>query len=431
LSQSTRAWVLALALPVCAAAQQGETLRDRDPDLEGDKRVTAELQEANFRAGQFYFLSRFRLSEVSVGGPVYVPTGDESSSLSFGVEAPQRLHFVPHRKAVFSVEAVPSYSYLGKTETTTQQGETLREREGQFNYRVRADAHFLLNHLYLNLYTQRGDELRPHVSDINRVATVRHHETGLGTELKYSSKTSALLSLRFGESTYPLDRYQPFGSPDITGESGLLPLQQLDRKEINARVGVLHKTFPRTSLFVATEGSEYEFLSDPRRDSSRRWVGGGFLFDSGRTQMRVEAGPASLDFKEGTATDFEGILGGIKASHLRRRWTYAFSFNRDVGFSIYDRNHFFRSDLRSATLDYQATRRLQLRFSSAWQTDSWDIPVAGVERQDDTMFTTAGFRYGMRRIQTGLDLGWYERNSNIGLEEDSGIRYVVHLSFTP
>ena len=28
-------------------------------------------------------------------------------------------------------------------------------------------------------------------------------------------------------------------------------------------------------------------------------------------------------------------------------------------------------------------------------------------------------------------VGWYERNSNLGIEEDSGIRYVIHLSFTP
>ena len=419
--QRVATWILALALPVVAVAQQDQTLRDRDPYLDNTRRLTEELQQANFRFGRFYLLSRFRLAEISFAGPVYVPAGEDREGLSFGVEAPQRLYYVPHRKVIFSAEATPSYAFFDAEDASG------KRTNGQFNYRLRGDLHLLFNHLYLDLYTQRADELRAHVADLNRLATTREDETGIAGELKYSSRTSAMFSARVRELRYPTDRYQPGNIEDIIP----VEIQDLDRDETNARLSLHHRTFPLTSLFVAGEGSEYSFESAPERDSSRRWLGAGLLFDSGRTEFRAEAGPATLDFVDPALEDFEGIVGGASVARQHRRWAARASWNRDVGFALAAANPYFNSDVRGVNFDFYATRRLTLRLASAWQTDSYDRPVDGIRRQDDIMFSTIGFRHGTRRFQTGLDVGWYERESNTGVEEDSGIRYVVHLSFTP
>ena len=414
--------VLALALPAVASAQTPQTLRDRDPYLDSARELTEELQEANFRFGRFYLLSRFRLAEVSFAGPVYVPAGEEREGLSFGIEAPHRLYYAPHRKVILSAEATPSYAFFDARDA---EGE---RTNGQFNYRLRGDLHLLFNHLYLDLYTQRADELRAHVADLNRLATAREDETGVAGELKYSSRTSAIFNARMRETRYPTERYQP-----RSGEEGLIPvpIQQLDRDETNARLSLNHRTFPLTSLFVAGEGSQYEFHSATHRDASRRWVGAGLLFDSGRTEFRVEAGPATLDFEDAALEDFEGMVGGMTLTRQHRRWSANASWQRDVGFALAAGNPYFRNDVRGASFDFHATRRLTLRVATAWQTDRYDQPVDGIKRRDDITFSTVGFRHSIRRFQTGLDIGWYQRESNTQVEEDSGIRYVVHLSFTP
>jgi hypothetical protein len=416
-------WMLALSLPVVAAAQQDQTLRDRDPYLLDAKRLAEELQQANFRWGRFYLLSRFRLSEITFAGPVYVPAGDEDTGLSFGVEAPQRLYYTPHRKVILSAEATPSYAFFNARDASGE------PRDGQFNYRLRGDAHFIFNHLYLDLYTEGSDDLRAHVADLNRLATTRERESGIAGELKYSSRTSALFTARVRDTRYPEDRYQP--SRPSPGGDIPVPVQDLEREETNARVSLVHRTFPLTSFLVAAEGSEYDFRTGELGGASRRSLGGGVLFDSGRTELRLEAGATTLDFDDPSSQDFDGLTGSLTAIRTHRRWTAQGSWNRDVGFSLTPDNPFFRSDVRGASFDYQARRRVIVRLATAWQTDRYDQPVNGILRQDDVTFSTIGFRHTTRKLVTGLDVGWYERNSTTDFEEDSGIRYVVHLSFTP
>lgn len=418
------ACAVALLMPVMGDAQQDQTLRDRDPYLDDARRLTEELQDANFRWRRFYLLSRFRLAEVSFAGPVDIPAGGESQRLSFGVETLQRLYFVPHRKVILSAEAVPSYAFF---EARNAEGDTTN---GQFNYNVRGDAHFLLNHLYLDVYGQRSDQLRAYVSDINRLATARQEEFGVRGELKYSSRTSAMFSARTAETTHPRSRFQP--SRPAPGDDVVpIPVQQLDRDEVGGRVSLLHRTLPRTSFFAAGEASSYSFHQSESRDANRFWAGAGMLFDSGRTQIRVEAGPARLDFEDAAVDDFAGVIGTFSATRQHRRWSTRASWNRDVGFALATENPYFLSDVAGVSGDFQATRRLTLRVATAWQTDRYDQPVSGIERRDDISFSTIGFRHSTRILQTGLDVGWYERRSTAGIEEDSGIRYVVHLSLTP
>lgn len=408
--------VIAISFGISFAAfsQQTQTLRDRDPDLAAAKKVAADLEQANFHSGPFYLMSRIRISEAGYSESSYIPTGETSGGLSLTLEAPQRLYFVPRKKTVYSLEVVPGYSFFDE-----------EGREGQFNYLVRGDAHYLLNHLYLDLYAQRADQLRSHVADINRLATVQEDELGVAGEVKYSSRTSALFNVRFRDSEYPEDRFQP------DPQEAHFEIQVLDRREKNARLSLLHKTFPRTSLFVAAEGSDYDFPNKESLASRRTYVGGGFLFEGGRTVVRAEAGPMKLDFDDVTMMDYDGLTASASITRSAGRVTYKLGGARDIGFSIFRDNAYYISTSGDLGVDYAANRRLTLHARTAYEQDEFETLVEGKQRTDDISFSSIGFTYAIRRARLGLDVGWYERDSTAFGDTDEGIRYVLRLSLVP
>jgi hypothetical protein len=393
-----------------ALAQTSQNLRDRDPDLEGSKKLALELSQANFHYGPFYLLSKLRLADAGYTASASLPTGDQSGGLAISVEAPQRLYYVPYKKTILSVEVTPGYSFVSSG-----------DRDGQFNYTARGDAHFLLNHLYLDAYALRERQLRAHIADINRLATVRTDEGGVMSEFKYSSKTSALVTFRARKSNFPDDALQP---EDV-------PVNLLDRSERNGRVSLRHKTFPLTSFFVATERSDYGFDRASYKDSSRTYYGAGAIWSSLRTTLRVEAGSTKLDFDNPAELDYSGVMGAINFERRSGRRIWSAALERDIGFSIFADNNYFVSNVLRAGVSHDATSRLTLRAGSIHERDDYDVPVDGIDRKDTISFTSVGFVYNFRRVNAGLDAGWYDRTSTIGGDSDSGIRYVVHLSFIP
>jgi hypothetical protein len=397
------------AISLAALAQSGGGLRDRDPDLEGAKKVVSDIQQANIHSGRFYMFSRLRISDAGFAEDVYLPTGGAEGGVNLSVQAPQRLYFVPHRKTVFTADFVPGYTFL-----------TSGRRTGQFDYSARADAHFLFNHLYLDTYTLLSDQLRAQVADVNRLATQRDRESGVTGEMKYSSRTTAIFSGRYHDIRFPERRFQPLD----------VPVALLDRVERNGRISLHHKTFPLTSLFVAAEASTYGFRTATYKDSSRAYVGAGFLRASGRTSFRAEAGQTRLDFTDPAQRDYSGITGQASISRSLRRWSYTLGATRDVGFSIFRDNNYYIATGGRFAVDYSATRRLTLRASTTVERDDYDIPVDGLLRRDDLSFTTVGFMYAFRHMSFGIDGGWFQRESNF-ITDDSGIRWVLHLSFTP
>lgn len=405
---------IAIGLSVSALAQQPQTLRDRDPDLEGSKKVAADLQQANFHTGMWYLLSRIRIADAGFSTGAYVPTGESEGGPTLKVEAPNRLYFVPRKKQVYSVEFVPAYSFF-------EEG----TRKNQFDYLVRGDAHYLWNHLYLDVYGLRADQLRAHVADINRLATTRDTEYGVAGEAKYSSRTSGLFTVRLRDTEYPEDRFQP--DPD----GNHIAVQVLDRKEKNVRLSALHKTLPRTSFFIAAEGSDYEFDNKASYASRRTYAGAGLQYDTGRMNVRLEAGPMKLDFEDESMEDYEGLTARLETTRSSGRWLYRFSVNRDIGFSIFLDNAYYVATQGAVGVDYTANRHLTLHARSAYERDEFETPVEGRLRTDDISFTSVGFTYGFRRASVGADVGWYERDSTAFGDVGSGIRYALRLSLTP
>lgn len=401
-----------LAVAFAVSAQEG--LRDRDPSFAESKKIASDLNQSSAHYGSLYLLSRFQISDIGYTDSTFLPLSAASRGLTFSVNAPQRLYFVPSHKSVYSVEVAPSYTWIRRS-----------EGHNQFGWSTRGDAQYLLNHLYLDFYGIALNDLRPSNTEIDRIVTEKRREGGVKGEIKYSSRTSFLFSGARRNISYPSDRFQPIEV------EGVLPL--LDHHETDYRLSVLHKTFPLTSLLVASERSNYTFSTNASRDARRTYTGAGFIWQRGGSTWQLEAGPAKVNFHDPGAKDFSGAVGSSSASFLLTpRVGAGLGVSRDVDFSIFATNRYYVFDRAQATANYTATQHLTFRIISQVGRDKYDIPVGGIFRRDQYSFNGIGWNYVVRRLQGGFDVGYYRRTSNVqDGDQQSGIRVLVHLSFKP
>jgi len=417
--QGKRLLIVALVVSACCArgvlAQNG--LRDRERAFSASQEIANDLRKAHFHHGPFYLLSTFQLSDIGYDSSFYVPTADRQSGFRFGVQAPTRLYIVPEKKTVYSIEVKPEVSFFA--------GGNGSGRRTVFGYQARADAQFLLNHLYIDFYEQSADQLRADVAEIARLLTEKAAVTGASGELKYSSRTSMTFNASTSRTSYPLTAIQP--EPAI---------QLLDRSAHDYRLTVHHKTFPLTALFLAAEYSDYSFPSAVFKNSRREYAGAGFVHDSGRTVTRFEIGAGKLDFFRPGQHDFQGALGNISSSKkFGNSTTGNLAAARDVDFSIFVFNNYYIADRFSTSLAWDATRRLTLTAQASLGRDLYQTPVEGphgfLKRRDVFTFPSIGFTYGFARLRGGADIGYVRRTSNFDVNLDKGIRILFRLSFTP
>jgi hypothetical protein len=416
--QGKRLFIVALVVSACCArgvfAQNG--LRDRERAFSASQEIANDLRKAHFHHGPFYLLSTFQLSDIGYDSSFYVPTADKQAGFRFGIQAPTRLYIVPQKKTVYSIEVRPELSFFARSRNS---------KSMVFGYQARADAQYLLNHLYLDFYVQSADQLRADVAEIARLLTEKAAVTGVSGELKYSSRTSMTFNAATSRTSYPLTAIQP--EPAI---------QLLDRSAHNFRLTVDHKTFPLTALFLAGEYSDYSFPSAVFKNSRREYAGAGFVHDSGRTVTRFEIGDGKLDFFRPGQHDFQGVLGNLSSSKkFGHSTTGSLSVSRDVDFSIFVFNNYYIADRFSTGLAWDATRRLTLTAQAALGRDLYETPVNGphgfLKRRDVFTFPSIGFTYGFARFRAGADIGYVRRTSNFDVNLDKGIRILFRLSFTP
>lgn len=405
--------IVAASVAVNISAQGREGLRDRDRALDAEKKIAADLRTSTFHYGPWYLRSEIRLADVGLDEQYFVPAGDSGSGLTLGLAAPQRVYFVPMKKLLFSANVTPSYTWASQNGAHTQGG-----------YNARADAHLLLNHLYLDLFAGKADELRALAGEINRLGTVRSRESGVAGELKYSSKTSATFSAVTSELRYPLSRLQPDELEDR--------LPSLDRDTDAYRVSFIHKTFPLTTFLATAERAAYTFAHAPQKDSVRTVLGGGLIYESGLNTVTVNAGRARLEFDRRSQEPFAGLIGEADFARKNGRWEYFANSLRDLEFSIFERNNFYVVERLGGQIAYAATRRLKLHALTRNGIDRYEVPVNGVRRRDVILYNAVGWDYALRRVSGGFDVGYYDRRSNTPLaDERNGIRVALRLSFHP
>jgi len=406
-----RVTALAAVLTATSAFAQ-EGLRDRNRDFDEARAIANDLSNASLHNGPFYLLSSIDLSDIGYNQSFFVPTADQSTGFSVNVRAPQKLYFVPQKKVIFSVDATPSYAIVSHGTGKNQLG-----------YFLRTDARLLLNHLFLDGYVGKSDQLRAQVGDINRLATARETNYGVISELKYSSRTSVKANAVFRQIAYPASRLQPVD----------VPIERLARDEHNYRVSLLHKTFPLTSLMLSAERSDYNFATAKSSDSRRSYASAGFSYDDGRHTLSAEAGPARLEFRNPGQHDFRGVLGGIHTTHnVTNLVSLNASLTRDLDFSLFPNNPYYIGDRLASELSWSATKKLTLHLLGNYGRDRYDVLFNGLRRHDTLEYVAVGWLYTLRHVAGGFDIGYFQRKSNSSLaDQDSGIRGTLRLSLRP
>jgi Putative beta-barrel porin 2 len=412
---------IAAACIAIGSSAWAQNLRSRERTFEASETLAADLRRARIHSGPFYLLSYLQFSDLGYENQFFFPTSEQGGGLSLAIAAPQKLYFVPAKKTVYAISFTPEYAFFSKGASNA------------WGYLVRGDAHYLLNHLYTNLYAEQSNKLQALSGEINRVVTQRAETVGVAGEFRYSSRTRAFYSASARHFTYPSSRYQPNDLQSIDINS----INDLDRRERNGRLSLMHHTFPLTSLTLASEWNKYTFLTAADKDSMRHYVAPGFTYDSGRTSMKGEAGPAVLHFYT-PGKDFRGVVGNAQLNHrIGSKMNLTMGADRDVDFSIAAGQRYYLADRAMLALERQASRRLTLRFSSTVGRDLYPVatlnPVsAAFERRDDQFsFTAIGWRYTMRHVRGGFDIGYYQRKSNFAIDEQSGIRLAIALSLSP
>ena len=413
------AMVVAVALSAAGSvAVQAQELRSRDRTLTVSRQIADDLRRARVHYGPFYLLSSIQLADIGYDEDYFVPVADTTSHFRLGLSAPQRLYFTHNRKTYLSVGVTPEWSRFG--------GPAAHD---QISYKGRADAQFLLNHLYLDVYGAKEDALHADIGEISSLVTRKSKELGAQGELKYSSRTSLTYSALTRTQEFPSSRNK--FQPDF-------PLEVLDRSEHAYRLGLMHRTFPLTSLVIAAEYAGYSFPNAVFKNSHRRYGGAGLIYESGRTVSRLEAGYARLDFIRASQKDFKGPVGTF--SIVRRssdRWTLSGGASRDLAFSVFLNNNYYVANRASISSQYGLTRRIAL--TSGWTVveDDYDVPTGGsklgtvARRRDRMSFPYIGWNYtSPNRFSGGFDVGYFERSSNFPIAETDGIRLVIHLSLS-
>ena len=399
-------------------AVEAQELRDRDRTLSASRQIADDLRRARIHYGPFYLLSSIQLADIGYDQDYFMPVADTRSGFRFGLSAPQRLYFTPNRKTFLSAAFTPQWSRFGGLAARNQTG-----------YLGRADAQFLLNHLYLDLYATKSDALHADVGELSSLVTRKNTEVGATGELKYSSRTSMTYSAVTRSQKFPLSANKV--QPDF-------PVELLDRNEHSYRTALVHKTFPLTSLLLAAEYAGYAFPNATFKDSHRRYGGAGFLYESGRTTSRFEAGYAQLNFERSDQRDFKGGVGNLNINHrISERWILNGSASRDLAFSIFKNNNYYVENRATLNTQYSLTRRLALTAGWTGAEDTYDVPTAGsklgtvARRRDRMSFPSIGWIYtSPNHFTGGFDVGYFERSSNFPIAETDGIRLVLHLSLS-
>lgn len=422
-----RALIAAMMLVITSSAL-AQGLRDRDRTFEASEQLAADLRKARLHWGPFYLLSYLQFSDLGYNQTYFIPTNDQTSGFSLAIAAPQRLYFVPTRKVILSAEANPELAFFRSQQPTTVNPDGTLQRHSrfssQFGYALRGDAHFFFNHLYADGFVSGSNHLQALIGEIDRIATEKQTTGGVTGEARYSSRTQLMYSASVSKISYPLSRHQP-GDVDVA---------LLDRTEHNYRASLHHQTFPLTRLTLNGERSDYSFETAPEKDGHRTYFGPGFIFDNGQTTLSAEAGPSKMTYRVPLQKEFSGVVGNAAYSRrLATRASLHAAAARDVAISIYQNNNYYIADRLNVGSEYQASRRLTLLAGSTWGRDDYQVATLGlgVLRRDTFSFTSVGFRYGLRHIRGGLDVGYYDRKSNVELDQQSGIRVIFNLSLSP
>jgi hypothetical protein len=187
-------------------------------------------------------------------------------------------------------------------------------------------------------------------------------------------------------------------------------LKNLERNEVGGGASFFWRFAPKTNFFTGYEFTEVIFddidKSDPQDDSENHLWLVGLSFEPGAKVFgRVSAGTQHRDFeslKDRTTLAFATDLSWFATTKL----TFAFHLSRGFEDSSSSTDQFIRATKVRASLRYDLTNRLSVRFEGEYDNDNYDTA-----REEDTGRGAGEISYFIIRDKLRLNAR-YERTGH-------------------
>ena len=261
--------------------------------------------------------------------------------------------------------------------------------------------------------------------EIDSRAHLRSQAVGLGTEMRLSARTSAVLTTT--RSDFAFDEGETFLGADLA--------TTLNRR---SNVEALQLRFKLTSLTTFVAGAEAiqdRFTFSPVRNADSIKVLPGFEFKpSALISGKVFVGFRRFNARDETLPDYAGPIAAVDAAYTHSATRLSVKVNRDLAYSY------------ELTQPYYALTDLGLVITQR-VTDAWEVVGRGglqsLEYQQFQSIRTAslrtdtirqygagvGYRLG-QTLRLGFDAVRYRRQSSeFALREYEGLRFGASISY--
>ncbi len=343
---------------------------------------------------------RFALSDLGYHSNVFAGTEERSVSdftatVSAGLDAYIRLG----PKTIVAGFVRPQYVWWEELE---------RLRELTESYGVGAFGYF--NRMTVSLQARTLERQRQLSSEVEAPVVIRNQGATLALEVDLGARVGV-----FGSLSSASIRHEA----DVRDLLPGLRLEQLDRDETVAAVGISYDLGEHLEIGLGLERSDADFLRDPGGRSNSgtspllRIAFEGNRFDAVGTLVSRD-----LEFERGAGSErFDEVTGSLRAGlRLATRSTLSAYGGRSLVYSAFDEDGTFVQERYGLGLSWRLRVRGVVSIFAELGGDDFDSTAAGVAREDDFEAFGVRVRYPLTDRVT-LELGASEVRNDSTLDE--------------
>ncbi|MFQ5766642.1 MAG: outer membrane beta-barrel protein [Acidobacteriota bacterium] len=377
---------------------------------------TPSADDGFIEVGPFYFRPRLTFKDLGYDSNVFLTRdnedGDFTATLGPSLEAAT---LFGHRGRLDLSQEVDLVGFLN---TPSQNHVNSRSQAAwqigfsDFTYRGRAG--------YAN------EKLRPSEEIDERE---RQRNEFLSGELSWSRSSRATLALLAGRN-----RYRFSGNPLLFGNN----LSDLDRDETSTGLKARVRILPKTDAVMELRHTSIDHTRpELGRDAVMRRLIPGLVFDdSALIQGEIHLGVLRFDPDRAGRRSYSGPVGrAVLSTRLGRRLRLQPSYQRDLVFSIFANNLFYRTETFGLSAFTSLSSRFRLETggsrSALHYPDLVSFPAFTGLRRDRITRYWLGWSYALdSRPRYGFRVEWRDRNSNFDLEDDTQVRVIGRASYS-
>ena len=381
-------------------------------------------EETRFRIGPFYLSPKLAFNDMGYDNNVYYQREEDDPVSDFtGTFSPSVTVYLPIRSyIIFSLTENPEYVYF-----FDQKKERRWNNEISPSLRLLLFRRFVLSGTYVHSNRRRRGS-----SEFDVRATIV--TDSYSAEFFY--ETARLTSIGFSWRMQNIE----FEDTVEPGQDINFALR-LNRQEKEGHLEFYYRVSSASFFFLKAGYTDYSFdnIESRWRDSYSYQAYTGLRFPiMGRVTGMISLGYKKLSPRLEDKQGFSGIVGDTEVEVQFFRFSLRLRYTRDSQFSYQPNNVFFIENRYGGGLSFYLSRSLKLDYEFTAGKNSYpesmtvlfpDQTLMDIFREDTYYTHSIGFMVRIiDRIGVGLKANFWERNSNIFLENRS--RWFAGLDFT-